>query len=441
MCIRDRYMGITMARLMMDFELPNFDEELIADSDVHKDSELKIADIDLRQGMYPIPLDIVGEIKKIKESGVIRKNELRRNYEKVQRMLSHQYTVDLCQNLFWLVFCVKFRSDDLESIQAYRGVLSERYSKWFVALETPKDELSNVLIFILAYATHILFYKTFPNESAVLKFRFILDCYHVAIYELNGLFVSDVYVQMNIEKIFTHKFFFYENERRKISDLAGSGPSRPLFGEEKLEFNPEALLRIPGGIELAMELTTKMRQKTKSTGKKPETAEAKKPKDLMGKANGKDEGEDGGKEELKATGDQGELRATMPKGLFKMKFNCTQISPTLSRFLNNQTGSLPFQKKKVIERVESRAHQQFGLYFNKVRNELERTKSAQEEREAKALSRTIEKKNILDTYDISKYEQNIVEERVHHEVPKEIKDRYVKPVSYTHLTLPTIYSV
>ena len=79
----------------------------------------------------------------------------------------------------------------------------------------PKDELVSYVAFTVAYLVHFCFYKYFPPQREYFDFRFVLNCYHTIIFEFNGLFVSDFYVKMMIEKFFTHHFLDYEKKNIK----------------------------------------------------------------------------------------------------------------------------------------------------------------------------------------------------------------------------------
>jgi hypothetical protein len=59
----------------------------------------------------------------------------------------------------------------------------------------PKDELVNYLIFSVCYIIHSIFYEVFPNQRFYFDVRFILDCYHILIFEFNGVYVTDYYIK------------------------------------------------------------------------------------------------------------------------------------------------------------------------------------------------------------------------------------------------------
>jgi hypothetical protein len=49
--------------------------------------------------------------------------------------------------------------------------------------------------------------------------RFILDCYHILIFEINGIYVSDFYIRHNIDRIFNNRFLHYQNKNKPKNNL------------------------------------------------------------------------------------------------------------------------------------------------------------------------------------------------------------------------------
>ena len=128
--------------------------------------------------------------------------------------------------LFWLVFLSKFpeQAENVSIIELFRKRLSEVYTRLFHSLPKPKEEFANHLIFILTYVVHKSFYDIFSEERDIFNLRFVLDCYHLSIFELNGTHVTDFYLQMFIDKIFTYKFLDYNSDakNRKIKNFLAS---------------------------------------------------------------------------------------------------------------------------------------------------------------------------------------------------------------------------
>lgn len=111
--------------------------------------------------------------------------------------------------------CVKFdEEEDISNNLKQR--LSKNYVKLFSTLPQPKDEIVNLIIFCVGYVCHLMFYKLFSKQREMFDLRFVFNCYHILIFEFNGIFVSDFFVRMNIDKIFVqHKFLDYERVNKK----------------------------------------------------------------------------------------------------------------------------------------------------------------------------------------------------------------------------------
>ena len=60
----------------------------------------------------------------------------------------------------------------------------------------------------------MMMYEIFKNDRKLFDMRFVFDCYHILIFELNGIFVSDSYIKLMIERIFTSKFMEYERVQK-----------------------------------------------------------------------------------------------------------------------------------------------------------------------------------------------------------------------------------
>ena len=113
--------------------------------------------------------------------------------------------------------------NDLQDILGIlRQQLSQKYTELFSLIHgnmgkkqinsNSSLDLINLLIFSISYMIHMAFYKHFKQDRQYFRLRFILDCYHITIFELNGIYISDYYLQLQFEKIFTNKFLDYENE-------------------------------------------------------------------------------------------------------------------------------------------------------------------------------------------------------------------------------------
>lgn len=87
-----------------------------------------------------------------------------------------------------------------------------QYTKCISIVRNIPEDVNTILTFTLAYLTHASHYKIFPHLRELMDIRFILDCYHVTIFEITGILVSDYYIHTHIEKIFYDRFFFYKQE-------------------------------------------------------------------------------------------------------------------------------------------------------------------------------------------------------------------------------------
>lgn len=73
--------------------------------------------------------------------------------------------------------------------------MEKYYAKMFTEIPSPKDDVINYSIFILGYIINYLFYKYFIKHREEFNLRFIFDCYHMLIFEFNGIYVTDHYIK------------------------------------------------------------------------------------------------------------------------------------------------------------------------------------------------------------------------------------------------------
>lgn len=160
----------------------------------------------------PKIIDIENDIEHIFIPGLLRpfENPNLEGIFKVQ-MRSNENKM-LVVLLFWEIYIIKFETSKDIIIESIRNQIAGIYSKLFSQIGKQKSELINFLLFADAYLCHYFFFKYFQKFRVLFNIRFILDCYHITIFELNGMFVSDHYVKDSIEKIFFNKFLSYEND-------------------------------------------------------------------------------------------------------------------------------------------------------------------------------------------------------------------------------------
>ena len=299
-------------------------------------------------GDFPLDLDIGAEIQNALSAGLLKNIEhtTPKLFSRTSRMLFNKRYLKMTNLLFWTIFVLKFQPEAEQGLLlAMRAKLSKIYGKYFASLTQPKEELSNIGIMTAGYICHVMFYNLFPKERSHFNMRFILNCYHIVIHELNGIFVSDYYIQSSIEKLFGNKFFFYEVspdekvvvEKRDLRD-------EPLLRDLNYDFRDFA--QIPGGLTFAKELASKLKVKTKKF--KPPTL-----KELSEKPTIKSAATSPKRNIMKLT--ELEDATTAREVSFpKLKLNYHQISPTVSTFLDNSTNSLPCQRKVMINYSSNR---------------------------------------------------------------------------------------
>mmetsp|Transcript_29900 Transcript_29900/g.27369 ORF Transcript_29900/g.27369 Transcript_29900/m.27369 type:complete len:186 (+) Transcript_29900:523-1080(+) len=185
-----------------------------------------------------------------------------------------------------------------------------------------------------------MFFNLFPQERSFFNMRFILDCYHICIHELNGIFVSDFYVQNQIERLFGNKFFHYEKRVIKKRKDGKIDITKELLLRD-INYDGKNLVNVPGAVDLAHDLSMKLRKipRKYKSGNFMDMASTKnkidyeQPKKIMRLT------EIDGASDISGM-DEG--KAAHLNYFPKLKFNCNQISPTMANYLENKTRNLPF---------------------------------------------------------------------------------------------------
>lgn len=324
----------------------------VSSADVGGDQGIDINNVKLTNATdFPIELDIAAEYQNILAAGILRNSEHIHVYDYICEVIFEgDRTFKLTTALFWIVFCIKFQPNSPEILRELRAKVSKLYSKHFAKLRSPKEDIANDLIFLFAYCVQVAFYSVFPSYRKQMTMRFILDIYHIVLFELHGFYVSDSYIQSSIEKLMGSKFFFYEQKpnKPKKKTIVKDKKNEPLLRD--LNFNPDSMLHVSGGIEFASELSSRLRDKRQwfVTQELMNSEKSKMSSPTKRAATKRSQS----KPPEETTTKQKEPEAPEKKGAQyfpPIKFDCTQISPTVSRFLNNPTMSLPFQKKKLIK--------------------------------------------------------------------------------------------
>lgn len=133
---------------------------------------------------------------------------------------------------FWLVFCLSFREHQNEIasqiIKSMRGLNKELVVKMMNYKNREKVLLHYE--FSLAYLVHFLMFHLFKqDDEKVTHPRFILNCYHIVIYERRGLLVSDYYIEQQIELLFHTNSFVYLNKEIRIQEKLREDANRSLW--------------------------------------------------------------------------------------------------------------------------------------------------------------------------------------------------------------------
>ena len=131
---------------------------------------------------------------------------------KLFRLLKYYQAEKLFDHFFWLTHFVKYQPSSLEIIQRLRNQVSIVYAAFLQILKKEEEDVKNALNVVLGYLVHTVHYKLFAKNRKKFDTRFILDCYHIVIFEMTGVLVSDFYVHSCIEKLFEDRFFFYKQE-------------------------------------------------------------------------------------------------------------------------------------------------------------------------------------------------------------------------------------
>lgn len=131
---------------------------------------------------------------------------------KVLDFIQLPQVMQLFESLFWLVNILKFQNDNVRLIKKLRRKLSTSYTTTLSLCPLPKEEVLALTQFCFGYMVHMMHHRIFPKQRQAFTVRFLLDCYHIVLYELTGLLISDVYVYNQIEKIFGERFFLYKQE-------------------------------------------------------------------------------------------------------------------------------------------------------------------------------------------------------------------------------------
>lgn len=200
-------------------EMPNLDLNLLQTEIRSKGQRKEEGRVELISGnSNKIPEDILNvslEFSWFLDSGVLVHNK---NYKKedislIKKLIfKNKISKNLFKLIFWITHYIKFEPENENMIKTLRKKIGEIYPEFVKLTNKLEEELKTVIFFIFGYLVHSLHYRIYNEFRHLFDIRFILDTYHIIIFELTGVLVSDFYVHSHIEKIFEDRFFFYKQE-------------------------------------------------------------------------------------------------------------------------------------------------------------------------------------------------------------------------------------
>lgn len=147
------------------------------------------------------------------ESGVLKNLENKTLNSYFRKYIFEESVLALSENLFWISLLIKYQfviegeEDYIFLVQDLRKQIGLNYVCLLAALPTiMKEELINLIIFIIGYLILATLYGFLKYERSNFSNRYIFDCFHIVLFELNGIYISDFYIKNMIEKVFTNKF-------------------------------------------------------------------------------------------------------------------------------------------------------------------------------------------------------------------------------------------
>ena len=405
-------------------------------TNLQKEEEEKIKDLNtirLNSLNFPLDLNLDYHFQLFYDSGVLKSLESRIAQENFPIFFFSKRVKKMCKMLFLIVFVLKFpesvEDPNTSLLSLIRKKLSKVYVKIFAKLPKIKDELINLLIFSICYIAHMLFYMLFPRNQNQFKIRFILDVYHIAIFELNGIYVSDYYLQNSFEKFFTSKFLDYEQEKNKNPVHKKNKSSIILPKNEKnflgRKMTYPVIFNHEGGVDFADELINRLKIHKRSPRRcgvatlNPDNNKNigdQKLNDFEDAVNNADQKlfqEDAKKINEKIVGrifltaEEKEKEDTKKKVIgtmnSKKKFNCIQISPAFSQVLDLRNMNLPYKKKKLINHSVDKLYAQ-NKDYKEMFEEINNRRKIVKETKVKSRPKSISQKSLLYKYGQMKIE-------------------------------------
>lgn len=342
------------------------------------------------------------------------------NYSEITKEISKKKQfLNLLKETFWLVHYIQIHPSKLNLISSLRKKVTKSYSKILPIIQKfDKPTSETVLLqlqFLIGYLSHSTHFKKFRDIREKFNTRFILDCYHIIIFELTGLLVSDFFIHKNIEIFFGDRLFFYKEESAlKLTNIDPNSGSVFLDSYGKFKKNYEELKVINNEdsenksriFDLYKELSRKFsyieKMNTKKSGLMANLLQSEYKKRLEDLAkmdkferavlkfrieefdkklknnNFKQEIKESEYEE-KEFNRRTEIYLThkKPKIHKKFKFDCTQISPPLRDLIGNSS-KMPVKKKQIhlsnVQLPDFSAKDLAHLYNKNTQSSLKMTK-------------------------------------------------------------------
>lgn len=168
----------------------------------------------------PNLLDTGKLIKKFFEGNHLKKKIVNAPYfDFLKGCCESQVFQDSLRLAFWLVFTITFKPH-LEGVIQELATAIRKLNKSLAIqfFSNPfREELIIVYEFCQAFLVHFGMAEVFPQDfSKVATSRFILDCYHIMLFQQRGFLVSDFYLKAKLDKIFGMPSFAYLNQKATI---------------------------------------------------------------------------------------------------------------------------------------------------------------------------------------------------------------------------------
>ncbi|KAL4433558.1 hypothetical protein ABPG74_002955 [Tetrahymena malaccensis] len=170
--------------------------------------DIKVSDVN----ELPIQLNILDQMKELFQDQVLRDWENKQQYDKFKKVCMHPSALQLNQWIFWMILMIKYpnTTTNPKVLEGIKDYISKEYTLLNTLIPKPKEEFLNPIIFIMTYNCHKMMFDIFFQDRKQFNMRLILDCYHLVIFEINGVLTTDFYIQQTIDKYFSSKFLDYE---------------------------------------------------------------------------------------------------------------------------------------------------------------------------------------------------------------------------------------